>query len=64
MIPGNRGINSSIYLGKVTRAGGRQPALPSSGWLTARLLKLLIHVSPSPLIIAGLGSPQWGQSRQ
>lgn len=64
VIPSNRGINSSIYLGKVTRAGGRQPALPSSGWLTARLLKLLIHVSPSPLIIAGLGSPKWAQSRQ
>ena len=57
VIPSNRGINSSIYLGKVTRAGGRQPALPSSGWLTARLP---IHNSPSPLIIAGLGSPTWG----
>lgn len=32
-IPSNRGINSSIYLGKVTRAAGSRPFLPLVGLL-------------------------------
>lgn len=52
LIPSYRGINSSVFLGKITQAAGSQPFLPLAGSLPAPLhcrhTRIPKPVSPSP----------------